>query len=387
MNGISASSEILGAMITPAVLISASGVLVLSTSHRVGRTVDRVRVLAAEVERLQTSAQSVSPLIHIKEFKRKHIGDQLMQLSERALLLRSALTALYSAIGLLVTTSILVGVVALLEWSHTWLPVVSGFAGSCALLYGSLLLVREARLAVRSTLQEVSLARQAVIDSSEQGDEADKTRRKNDPLFLCDTRGYSGRRGYLRKEGEIKMKIKIASFVAVLLIGGFGGTSTAIGFEDVLSKQGQAEIQQPGEISQGTNALRSLVLALSSGKDAIRPLRGSPSENDFKRDRLSPPIEGMECHIDRIASYISCYSYLTDPEKADTLYARLIDEIQAALPSDTWKGIQKEPGMSSVRSYTYEDQNSNAHIDIDILAQLTAGGQNSYMVSIFAWPH
>jgi hypothetical protein len=57
MNGIPVSSEVLGAMITPAVLISASGVLVLSTSNRVGRTIDRVRVLATEVERLQMSAE------------------------------------------------------------------------------------------------------------------------------------------------------------------------------------------------------------------------------------------------------------------------------------------------------------------------------------------
>jgi Protein of unknown function (DUF2721) len=187
MNGIPVSSEVLGAMITPAVLISASGVLVLSTSNRVGRTVDRVRALAAEVERLQMSAESVPPLGHIKDFKRRHIGDQLIQLSERALLLRSALTALYTAIGLLVTTSILVGVVALLQWAYTWLPVVSGFAGSCALLYGSLLLVREARLAVRSTLQEVSVARQAVINRGEQGIEGNSVGkdlpRKNDALF------------------------------------------------------------------------------------------------------------------------------------------------------------------------------------------------------------
>jgi hypothetical protein len=162
MNAIPAPSEILGAMITPAVLISASGVLVLSTSNRIGRTVDRVRVLAAAVERLQMTPESVSPFIDIQEHKRQHIGEQLIQVSERALLLRSALTALYTAIGLLVMTSILVGVVALLQWAYTWLPIASGFAGSCALLYGSLLLVREARLAVRSTLQEVSFARRAV---------------------------------------------------------------------------------------------------------------------------------------------------------------------------------------------------------------------------------
>jgi len=159
MSGIPVPSEVLGAMITPAVLISASGVLVLSTSNRVGRTVDRVRVLAAEVERLQVCPDDLST----GGSKRKLIADQLAQLSKRALLLRAAMTALYTAIGLLVATSILVGVVALLQWRYSSLPVVLGFAGACALLYGSLLLVREARLALRSTLQEVAFAREAAL--------------------------------------------------------------------------------------------------------------------------------------------------------------------------------------------------------------------------------
>jgi hypothetical protein len=191
MGGIPVSSEILGAMITPAVLISASGVLVLSTSNRVGRTVDRVRALATEVERLQLLPESGSVSSESKASKRKRLADQLSQLSTRAVLLRSAMTALYSAIGLLVGTSILVGVVALLQWQYSALPVVVGFAGACALLYGSLLLIREARLALRSTLQEVSFAREAALGISEQRVEAEtlshKIRRKNDSLFLCDT--------------------------------------------------------------------------------------------------------------------------------------------------------------------------------------------------------
>ncbi|HET8562592.1 MAG TPA: DUF2721 domain-containing protein [Candidatus Binatia bacterium] len=181
------SSEILGAMITPAVLISASGVLVLSTSNRVGRTVDRVRALAAEVERLQISSANVPGNVQISESKRELIADQLSQLSERALLLRSAMTALYTAIGLLVGTSILVGIVAILQWQYAVLPVVSGLAGACALLYAALLLVREARLAVRSTLQETSIAREAVLKTGEQRIEAEtglgKTPRKNNSLF------------------------------------------------------------------------------------------------------------------------------------------------------------------------------------------------------------
>lgn len=164
MSGIPVSSEVLGAMITPAVLISASGVLVLSTSNRVGRTVDRVRALAAEIERLHVSTENIAAT----EAKSKLIADQLSQLSQRAVLLRSTMTALYTAIGLLVGTSILVGIVALLQWRYSSVPVALGFAGACALLYGSLLLVREARLAVRSTLQEVSFAQEAVFERDAQ---------------------------------------------------------------------------------------------------------------------------------------------------------------------------------------------------------------------------
>jgi hypothetical protein len=138
------SSEVLGAMITPAVLMSASGLLVLSTSNRVGRTVWIVYEPSRQrLKRLQISSESASP----SGPRRKHIAEQLSQRSERAVLLRAAMTALYTAIGLLVATSIFVGIVALLDWRYSELPLVLGFAGACALLYGSLLLVREARLA------------------------------------------------------------------------------------------------------------------------------------------------------------------------------------------------------------------------------------------------
>lgn len=168
MNAIPISSEILGAMITPAVLISSCGVLVLSTSNRVGRTVDRVRSLAAEVERLQMSPESFSAPSQKISLRRKHVADQLAQLSKRAVLLRSAMTALYSAIGLLVGTSILVGIVALLQWQYSSMPVIVGFAGACALLYGTLLLVREARLALFTTVEEVAFARKAALEGEEQ---------------------------------------------------------------------------------------------------------------------------------------------------------------------------------------------------------------------------
>ena len=159
MNSLPAA-EVLGAMITPAVLISAAGTLILSTSNRLSRVVDRVRVLAAEAERLNMPAPSLDPVA--TEAKRTFIADQLARLSARLVLLRSAMTVLYMAIGLLVATSITVGVVVLLHAGYEWLPVAMGLLGASALLYSSLLLVREARLAVGSSLIEMAFIRPVV---------------------------------------------------------------------------------------------------------------------------------------------------------------------------------------------------------------------------------
>ncbi len=152
-------SEVLGAMITPAVLISAAGTLVLSTSNRLSRVVDRVRVLGAEAERL---CVGIGPADAAVTARMRMLAEQLERQGERALMLRTALTVLYTAIGLLVSTSIGVGIAALFEWRYGWVAVVLGLLGAGALLWASLLLVREARLAVGSTLQELECAHEAV---------------------------------------------------------------------------------------------------------------------------------------------------------------------------------------------------------------------------------
>jgi hypothetical protein len=151
MDALPTAHEVLGAMITPAVLISASGTLVLSTSNRLTRVVDRVRALAAEAEGRELTASRLGL-----------ISSQVPQLAGRAAMLRTAMTALYGAIGLLVATSIAIGVSAFLPRSFGWVAVALGLAGAGGLLHGSLLLVREARLAVGSTLEELEHLEKAV---------------------------------------------------------------------------------------------------------------------------------------------------------------------------------------------------------------------------------
>lgn len=147
-------------MITPAVLISACGTLVFSTSSRLSRVVDRVRVLVEMIEQL--SASSIILTSDRVAQKRSLILDQLSRLSRRVLLLRSAMTSFYVAIGLFVATSIVIGVLVVVEFRAGMLPVILGLAGAAVLLYGSVLLIAEARLAVTSTLNELTYVKEIV---------------------------------------------------------------------------------------------------------------------------------------------------------------------------------------------------------------------------------
>jgi hypothetical protein len=151
-------ADVLGAMITPAVLISAGGTLVLSTSNRLSRVVDRVRVLSADAERLVATKPEALPPTPRELGRRALIRSQLRDLAKRALLLRSAIASLYVAISFLIATSIGVGVFTALGFEYAALPITLGMLGTFGLLWATWLLVREARLAIASTLEEMAYA-------------------------------------------------------------------------------------------------------------------------------------------------------------------------------------------------------------------------------------
>ncbi|GEM47528.1 DUF2721 domain-containing protein [Deinococcus cellulosilyticus] len=145
---ITTAAEVLGAMITPAVLISACGTLVMSTSNRMVRIIDRVRAVSKEVEKMRQEGVSDTRL--------ELLVEQVPTLSRRLILMRTALSALYFAIGLLVLTSIMVGFVQLFHWEFgNLLGIACGLLGTSSLLYASALLVREANIAVASTFKEI----------------------------------------------------------------------------------------------------------------------------------------------------------------------------------------------------------------------------------------
>ncbi|HEY3040931.1 MAG TPA: DUF2721 domain-containing protein [Pyrinomonadaceae bacterium] len=140
----SSAVAVLTAMITPAVLISACGSMILSTSSRLGRVVDRVRALSDKLEDLARSRSDDT-----KE-RQGVIFAQLDKLTSRARILQRSMVAFYLATGMFVATSVAIGVVGVIPSSprYNLVPVIVGLLGACFLFYGSMLLIFEARLAL-----------------------------------------------------------------------------------------------------------------------------------------------------------------------------------------------------------------------------------------------
>ncbi|HZH29469.1 MAG TPA: DUF2721 domain-containing protein [Pyrinomonadaceae bacterium] len=152
MEPLSSALAVLTAMITPAVLISACGALILSTSTRLGRVVDRVRALSDRFEELAAKGDDELALF---EDRRAMIFDQLDKLTSRARILQRSMTVFYIALGLFVATSVAIGIVAFAGVRYSFAPVVMGLLGASCLFYGSMTLIFEARLAITSLRAEM----------------------------------------------------------------------------------------------------------------------------------------------------------------------------------------------------------------------------------------
>jgi hypothetical protein len=153
MEPLTSALAVLTAMITPAVLISACGALILSTSTRLGRVVDRVRSLIDRFEEMSQSGEETQ----LFEERRLVLFDQLDRLTTRARLLQRAMTVFYLSLGAFVLTSVAIGLLSAATGAagYAWLSVALGLLGSSGLFYGSVLLIFEARLALSTINAEM----------------------------------------------------------------------------------------------------------------------------------------------------------------------------------------------------------------------------------------
>ncbi len=142
---------VLAAMITPAVLISACGSLILATSERLNRAVTRAREVSAHLVAIAETPDSAE----VMENERRMLFTQLDFVTTRSRLLQRALSRLYGAVGVFVGTSVSIGVVAATDASFAVLPILLGLLGGALLLYASTLLIKESRFALTALNAEM----------------------------------------------------------------------------------------------------------------------------------------------------------------------------------------------------------------------------------------
>ena len=130
----------------PALLTNATSVLLLGTSNRLARAVDRVRHLAGQLEQ-QDDTRSPGAQLELLQLKRAE---------RRVRVIVRALTAFYLGVAAFAFSTMvaLLGAAVLTPAAAPWLPVVvrttiaAVIAGVASLVYGALALVFESRLTI-----------------------------------------------------------------------------------------------------------------------------------------------------------------------------------------------------------------------------------------------
>jgi hypothetical protein len=137
-------------MITPAVLISACGTLIFSTSARLGRIFDRVNVMKGEVEAV------VDGRISFPVERMQHLKGQVTLQKRRAYLLQKSMAALYTSTSLFVAASLAIAInVAYGGPDYAWIATLIALAGGLFLFAASALLLYESRFNLRFVTRHI----------------------------------------------------------------------------------------------------------------------------------------------------------------------------------------------------------------------------------------
>jgi hypothetical protein len=152
MRDLSETLAILSSMISPVVLIMASGSLILTTSQRLSRVIERTRKLTDQVKELVKNNSEQQQVYEEAQI----LFTQLDKATRRAKLLQRAMTALYLTLGVFVATSITIGLVNISNIRQTWIPIALSILGAALLFYASVILIMESRIAVTAVDQEMN---------------------------------------------------------------------------------------------------------------------------------------------------------------------------------------------------------------------------------------
>ena len=151
-NALNSTIEFLTAMVTPTLLISATGSLVLSTSTRLGRVVDRARELEKRLSELIVVEDKTT--IPLYEKRLDTVVKLLDKVTSRSRILQRALSAFYYGLGFFILTSVTIAIAAFFT-TYRWIPIPVGVIGIMYLFWGSVQMLRETRLATATINAEM----------------------------------------------------------------------------------------------------------------------------------------------------------------------------------------------------------------------------------------
>jgi ABC-type transport system involved in cytochrome bd biosynthesis fused ATPase/permease subunit len=137
---------ILAAMLAPALLMAATGSLLISANNRLARVVDRLRGTIAL--RRECSDEAV----------RAALDRQIAQSRRRSYYVLRACLLFYLALGAFVATSLALAIDALTGFALGQVPAGFAVLGVIALLFGSLAMGLEVHLAVSGLNAELELS-------------------------------------------------------------------------------------------------------------------------------------------------------------------------------------------------------------------------------------
>jgi hypothetical protein len=148
---------VLSFIVAPAVLTNACSLLAMSTSNRLARAVDRARELTKQLE---AAPEDASPEA---ERRLRELGAA----EDRAIMLIEALRSFYTALGGFAGAALLslLGAVLVSIGSTPLVPVFeliavgAGLLAVGALIHGSVILVRETRIAVQVLRERAAVVR------------------------------------------------------------------------------------------------------------------------------------------------------------------------------------------------------------------------------------
>lgn len=132
-------------MVAPAVMISACGLLLLSLTNKLGRTIDRIRDLNTEDRNARPNEDPV---------RRASIRNQIDQLVERAVLLRSSCDLLFLGVTFFVVTSLCIGL-SYLSVVFEYLMIIFFVIGLVTVVWASILAYWEMRISHQVIIEEI----------------------------------------------------------------------------------------------------------------------------------------------------------------------------------------------------------------------------------------